>query len=42
MCNIKDVEERCVLKLLRQSTVFAPIGFISEAVDDQVEISAMK
>ena len=30
------------LKLLRQSTVSAPIGFISEAVDDQVETSAMK
>ena len=30
------------LKLLRQSTVSAPIGFISEAVDDQVETAAMK
>ena len=31
-----------ILKLLRQSTVSALIGFISEAVDDQVETSAMK
>ena len=30
------------VQLLRQSTVFAPIGFISAAVGDQIETSAVK
>ena len=33
---------KCNLSLLRQTTVSAPIGIISEAVDDQVETPAMK
>ena len=36
--NIRSV----LLNLLRQSTVSAPIGFISEAVDNHFETSATK
>ena len=40
--NVEYYYNNIILKLLRHSTVSAPIGFISEAVDDQVETSAMK
>ena len=41
-CGLYRYIPLIILKLLRQSTVSALIGFISEAVVDQVETSAMK